>query len=95
MFRLPKVLTEAEVIKAEAELRALQRHAGEVVDPEADLRVNTRSTNCAGLALAGGRNLALTPRSTSPPSASSPWSKKCIKKCRSTSCAGVLSIAKA
>jgi hypothetical protein len=34
MFRPPKVLTEAEVIEAEAELRALQRHALEVVDPE-------------------------------------------------------------
>jgi hypothetical protein len=28
------VLTEAEVIEAGAELRALQRHALEVVDPE-------------------------------------------------------------
>jgi hypothetical protein len=26
MFQLPKVLTEAEVIEAEAELKALQRH---------------------------------------------------------------------
>jgi hypothetical protein len=34
MFRLLEVLTEAEVIEAEAELRALQRHALEVVDPE-------------------------------------------------------------
>jgi hypothetical protein len=34
MFRLPEALTEAEVIEAEAELRALQRHALEVVDPE-------------------------------------------------------------
>jgi hypothetical protein len=33
MFRSPEVLTEAEVV--EAELRALQRHALEVVDPEA------------------------------------------------------------
>jgi hypothetical protein len=32
----PKVLTEAEVIEAEAELKALQRHALEVVDPEAE-----------------------------------------------------------
>ena len=36
MFELPKVLTEAEVIEAEAELKALQRHALEVVDPETD-----------------------------------------------------------
>jgi hypothetical protein len=35
MFRQPEVLTEAEMIEAEAELRALQRHALEVVDPEA------------------------------------------------------------
>ena len=35
MFRLPEVLTEAEVIEAEAELKALQRHALAVVDPEA------------------------------------------------------------
>ena len=36
MFRPPEALTEAEVIEAEAELRALQRHALEVVDPEAE-----------------------------------------------------------
>jgi hypothetical protein len=36
LFQLPKVLTEAEVIEAEAELKALQRHALEVVDPETD-----------------------------------------------------------
>ena len=36
LFRLPEVLTEAEVIEAEAELKALQRHALEVVDPEAE-----------------------------------------------------------
>jgi hypothetical protein len=36
MFRLPEALTEAEVTEAEAELRALQRHALEVVDPEAE-----------------------------------------------------------
>jgi hypothetical protein len=36
MFQLPKVLTEGEVIEAEAELKALQRHALEVVDPEAE-----------------------------------------------------------
>ncbi len=35
MFRPPEVLTEAEVIEAEAELKALQRHALAVVDPEA------------------------------------------------------------
>ena len=35
MFQLPEVLTEAEVIEAEAELKALQRHALAVVDPEA------------------------------------------------------------
>ena len=34
IFQLPKVLTEAEVIEAQAELKALQRHALEVVDPE-------------------------------------------------------------
>jgi hypothetical protein len=34
MFRRPEVLTEVEVIEAEAELKALQRHALEVVDPE-------------------------------------------------------------
>ncbi len=36
MFQLPQVLTETEVIEAEAELKALQRHALEVVDPEAE-----------------------------------------------------------
>ena len=36
MFRQPDVLTEAEVVEAEAELRALRRHALEVVDPEAE-----------------------------------------------------------
>jgi hypothetical protein len=36
MFQLPKVLTEAEVIEAEAELKALQRHAFAVVDPEVE-----------------------------------------------------------
>ncbi|MGC1742131.1 MAG: hypothetical protein WA754_06150 [Pseudolabrys sp.] len=36
MFQLPTVLTEAEVIEGEAELKALQRHALEVVDPETD-----------------------------------------------------------
>ena len=37
MFQLPKVLTEAEVIEAEAELKALQRHAQEVIDPKAEI----------------------------------------------------------
>ena len=32
----PEVLTEVEVIEAEAELKALQRHALEVVDPEVE-----------------------------------------------------------
>jgi hypothetical protein len=35
IFRLPDVLTAAEVIEAEAELKALQRHALEVVNPGA------------------------------------------------------------
>jgi hypothetical protein len=34
IVRPPEVLTEVEVIEAEAELKALQRHALEVVDPE-------------------------------------------------------------
>jgi hypothetical protein len=34
IFRPPEVLTEVEVTEAEAELKALQRHALEVVDPE-------------------------------------------------------------
>jgi hypothetical protein len=34
IFRPPEVLTEVEVIEAEAELKALQRHALEVVDPD-------------------------------------------------------------
>ena len=34
ILRPPEVLTEAELAAAEAELRALQRHAFEVVDPE-------------------------------------------------------------
>ena len=34
MFQPPEVLTELEVIEAEAELKALQRHALEVIDPE-------------------------------------------------------------
>jgi hypothetical protein len=35
MFRPPEVLIGAEVVEAEAELRALQRHAFELVDPKA------------------------------------------------------------
>lgn len=34
MFQPPEALTEAEVVEAEAELRGLQRHALEVVDPK-------------------------------------------------------------
>jgi hypothetical protein len=34
IFRRPEVLTEVEVNEAEAELKALQRHALEVIDPE-------------------------------------------------------------
>ena len=34
MFQFPKVLTEAEVIEAEEELMALQRHAFGIVDPK-------------------------------------------------------------
>lgn len=36
MFRPPEVLTEAEVVEAEAELRAMQRHALEMVNPKAE-----------------------------------------------------------
>ena len=34
ILRTPEVLTEAELAEAEAELKALQRHAVEIVDPE-------------------------------------------------------------
>jgi hypothetical protein len=34
IFRRPEVLTEVDVTEAEAELKALQCHALEVVDPE-------------------------------------------------------------
>ena len=34
LLRPPEVLTEAELADAEAELKALQRHAFEVVDPK-------------------------------------------------------------
>jgi hypothetical protein len=36
MFRLPEMLTEAEVVETETELKALRRHALAVVDPEAE-----------------------------------------------------------
>jgi hypothetical protein len=36
IFRPPEILTEIEMIEAKAELKALQRHALEVVDPEAE-----------------------------------------------------------
>ncbi len=35
MFRRPEMLTQAEVVEAEAELRALQRHALELLEPKA------------------------------------------------------------
>ena len=34
ILRSPEVLTEAELVAAEAELKALQRHAFEIVHPE-------------------------------------------------------------
>ena len=37
MFQLPKALTEAEVIEAEEELKALQRHAFAIVDPKMEI----------------------------------------------------------
>jgi hypothetical protein len=37
MFRRPDVLTRLEVAEAEAELKALQRYALEMVDPETDV----------------------------------------------------------
>jgi hypothetical protein len=36
ILRLPEVLTEAEVVEAEAELKALRRHALAVVDPHGE-----------------------------------------------------------
>ena len=36
LFRLPEMLTEAEVVEAEAELKALRRHALAIVDPEGE-----------------------------------------------------------
>ena len=47
MFRQPEVLTEAEVIEAEAELKVLQRHALEVVDPEGIFRHHGGTTGTA------------------------------------------------
>jgi hypothetical protein len=35
ILRSPEALTEANVVEAEKELRALQRHALEVIDPKA------------------------------------------------------------
>ena len=37
MFQFPKVLTQAEVIEADEELKALQRHAFAIVDPEVEI----------------------------------------------------------
>ena len=34
ILRPPEVLTESELVEAEAELKALQRHAFEIVDPQ-------------------------------------------------------------
>jgi hypothetical protein len=34
IFRPPEVVTESELAEAEAELKALQRHAFEIVEPE-------------------------------------------------------------
>jgi hypothetical protein len=36
ILKSPEILTEADVVEAETELRALQRHALEVIDTEAD-----------------------------------------------------------
>jgi hypothetical protein len=36
LFRPPEPLTQAEVVEAAAELRAMQRHALEMVDPEVE-----------------------------------------------------------
>ncbi len=36
MFQFPKVLTAAEVMEAEQELKTLQRHAFAIVDPEVE-----------------------------------------------------------
>jgi hypothetical protein len=37
MFQLPMRLTGAEVIEAEEELKALQRHAFAIVDPKMEI----------------------------------------------------------
>ena len=37
IFQLPKALTEAEVIDAEEELKALQRHAFAIADPKMEI----------------------------------------------------------
>jgi hypothetical protein len=34
IFQSPAVLTECEVVEADAELRALQRHSLQIVEPE-------------------------------------------------------------
>jgi hypothetical protein len=34
ILKPPEVLTESELVEAEAELKALQRHAFEIVDPQ-------------------------------------------------------------
>jgi hypothetical protein len=36
ILKSPEVLTEADVVESQAELRALQRHALEVIDPDLD-----------------------------------------------------------
>jgi hypothetical protein len=36
IFRPPEALTKAEVVEAEAELKALSRHGLEVIDPKGD-----------------------------------------------------------
>ncbi len=38
MFRRPEVLTQGEVVAAEVQLKALQRHGLELVDPKGDLK---------------------------------------------------------
>ena len=49
--RLPEVLTEAEVVEAEAELKALRRHALEVVDPEPEVLGSMRRRSAIRLLL--------------------------------------------
>lgn len=55
MFRFPKVLTEAEVIEAEEELKALQRHAFAIVDPEVDIVVD--ASRCTAVRTVAGCDL--------------------------------------